>query len=208
MKRLPISSVPAELSYSVREIGKQWAFSELRPRLPFETKQHWDSLIHAWLVSDLPLVIRKSGGARGEMIVHQSGRKIILADNSPAQWAFSRAYAGELYALDDIRRLLENDKIPFAFATKSAEKARMTFRCTLSVADCVNTCDWKLCHIQEVGLKTRISVTDLPIEILERHFSLFLNPVNLFLVPLKWSGFGEIPEVIEEIGKFESANNR
>ena len=103
MKQLPNSSIPPELSQKASELGRQWASSDLRPRLALEMKEHWESLIRAWGDSDLPIVIRKSGGVRGSLVVHPSGRKLVMTDNSPAQWAFSRAFAGCAYSLSEIR---------------------------------------------------------------------------------------------------------
>lgn len=203
MGALPDSNLPTELSQKLRELGALWASSGSRPRLTPEMKKHWDSLIHAWADSDLPIAVRKSGGVRGGMVVHHSGRQVVQADNSPAQWAFTRAFAGYEYSLADIGRLLERDEIPFAFATKSSEKAQMRFRCTLSSADNVNKRGWKLCHIQEVGLNTRVQIQDLAIETLKEHFCYLLKPGNHFLIPLDWAGLGEVPEVIEQIRRFE-----
>jgi hypothetical protein len=127
-----------------------------------------------------------------------------LADNSPAQWAYCRAFAGYTYSLTDIVRLLDRDELPFTFAIKNAEKAQMKFKCTLSVKDNLNKRGWKLCHIEAVGLGTRVQVADLPIQELKDHFCKLLTPGNHFLVPLVWAGFGEVPEVIQEIRKLES----
>jgi len=95
--------------------------------------------------------------------------------------------------------MLSRDVIPFAYATKAAEKAQMKFRCTLAGADNVNKCGWKLCHIDDIGLSTRTPVSELPIESLVRHFTLFMKPSNHFVVPLAWSGLGEVREVIEAV---------
>jgi hypothetical protein len=203
MKLLPSNTPLPELAEQIRELGRIWASSNLRRRVVPTIRKHWDSLIDAWADSDLPLAIRKSGGVRGEAITHRSGRKLVLADNSPAQWAFSRAYRQEAYSLSEIRDLLEADRIPFAYATKKAEKSRMTYKCTLSTIDNVNKHGWKLCHIDDVGLNTRTQLAELPIETLINHFRLILKPSNHFLVPLEWAGLGELPEVISEIRKYE-----
>jgi hypothetical protein len=204
MKPLPTSSIPPELSERVRDIGRMWASSELRPRISASIKNHWDALIDEWIASDLPIAIRKSGGARGGSVTHQSGRKLILADNSPAQWAFARAYAGASYSLSEICDLLDKDEMPFAYATKSAEKSQMRYACTLSGPDNVNKRGWKLCHIDDVGLNARTKIEELPWPTLANHFRLLLRPSNHFLVPLEWAGLGEMPEVIAEIRNYES----
>jgi hypothetical protein len=135
--------------------------------------------------------------------MHQTGRKIVRADNSPAQWAFSRALGDRRYTLEAIRLFLERDDIPYAHATRKAEMAQMNFKRTLSASDNVNKHGWKLCHIDDIGLRSRTNPDQLPIERLIDHFSLFLKPSNHFLVPHAWSGLGELPEVIEEIRKVE-----
>ena len=187
------------ISEALAEIGRLWAQSDERPRVSSEARRSWDDLIDQWAASDLPLVIRKSGNIRGAAILHTTGREIVLADNSPAQWAFMRAYAGHSYSLSDISEMLARDVIPFAYATKSAEKAQMKFRCTLAGVDNVNKCGWKLCHVDDIGLSTRTPVGDVPLELLVRHFKLFMKPSNHFVVPLAWSGLGEVREVIEAI---------
>lgn len=200
---LPNATMPADLSQRIRELGSAWAALSLRPRLSHEIKRHWDALICQWAESDLPIAVRKSGAVRGESLIHRGGRKFILADNSPAQWAFSRAFAGHAYSLDDIRTLLERDEIPLAYASKCAERDQVHFKCTLSSADNVNKRGWKLCHIQDVGLRTKTRLEDLAVDTLIRHFCLFMLPSNHFVIPLEWSGLGELPEVIDEIRKYE-----
>ncbi len=203
MRNLPVSDISSELSCKLRDVGKLWASSERRPRLQPEIKRHWDELIDAWVDSDLPLVVRKSSRVRGEMIVHSDGRSIILADNSPAQWAFMRAFQSFTYSLDDIRRQLESDTIPFAFAAKRSEKPQMKYKGTLLAADNLNKRGWKLCHIDGVGLRSATRLEDFSIERLVRHFQLLLKPSNHFVVPLTWAGLGELPEVIDEVRQYE-----
>lgn len=190
---------PAAISRALAEIGSLWAESSERPRVSLQMRQAWDELIDQWVASELPLVIRKSGSIRGAILLHETGREVVLADNSPAQWAFMRAYTGHSYSQADIRDMLARDVVPFAYATRSAEKAQMKFRCTLAGADNVNKCGWKLCHIDDTGLSTRTAVSQLPLETLVRHFRLFMKPSNHFVVPLAWSGLGEVREVIEAI---------
>jgi len=169
-----------------------------------EVKQEWDKLIDKWADSDLPLAVRKSSGVRGSTIAHYSGRSIVLADNSPAQWAFMRAFQGSSYTLEQIKDQLDSDEIPFAFATRRSERSQMRYKRTLSAADSLNNRGWKLCHIDRVGLRSATLLEDFSIERLVRHFQLLLKPSNHFLVPLSWAGFGELPEVIDEVQKYES----
>ena len=101
MNQLPQSRISPELSKTLRNMGTIWAQSEDRPRLSPVIISHWDKLLEAWGASDLPLIIRKSSGIRGSLLMHSSGRGIILSDNSPAQWSFSRAFEGQLLKLED-----------------------------------------------------------------------------------------------------------
>jgi len=208
---LPLGTLPPaeEMSGALRkkisEVGELWAQSPLRPVISTATCRHWDSLIAEWSDSDLPLVIRKSSsGVRGERLTHESGRAIVVADNSPAQWAFRRAYAGELYSIDDIRRHFSEDKIPFAFATKSAEKSRTSYRCTLTACDSVNKLGWKLCHVKAVRLGTKGPLLGVELSALRDCFRRLLSPSNHFPVPLAWAGLGEVPEFIEQICNFDN----
>jgi hypothetical protein len=108
----------------------------------------------------------------------------LLLPNSPAQWAFAQACTGQVYTIEDIRDLLARDAIPFALATKGAEKSQMKYKCTIPAPDNVNNCGWKLCHIDKVGLSTRRSLAEIPITDLLRHFRLLMSPSNHFIVPL------------------------
>ncbi len=79
----------------------------------------------------------------------------------------------------------------------------MTYGCTLGSGDNVNKRGWKLCHIEDVGLNTKMAIETLSLESLVKHFKLLMAPSNHFLIPLDWGGLGEVPEVIEEIAAVE-----
>jgi hypothetical protein len=185
------------MSGLLTHLGEVWARTPERPRIAEPVRLAWDTLIEAWLESDLPLVVRKGGGVRGAELRHESGRRLIVADNSPAQWAFSRAFEGDTYDVNGIRLLLDRDEIPFAFASKTTEKSRMRYRRTLSARDNVNKHGWKLCHIDDVGLSTKTPLEAIGLEGLRGHFRRLLAPSNQFLVPLRWGGLGEVPEFID-----------
>lgn len=193
------SALPLGMSSLLTQLGELWALAPERPRVADSAKAAWNALIEAWIQSDLPIVIRKGGGIRGAELRHRSGRRLIVADNSPAQWAFTRAYEGEMHDVQSIRLLLQRDEIPFAFATKAAEKAKMTYKRTLSARDNVNKRGWKLCHIDDVGLSTKTPLEDIDLSELCAHFRRLLSPSNQFVVPLHWSGLGEVPEFIAAV---------
>lgn len=190
---------PGEMKALLETLGALWARSPSRPRVEKMVSDRWDHLIETWVASDLPLVVRKGGGIRGAELVHTTGRRLIVADNSPAQWAFSRALEGDVYEIETVRALLERDEIPFAYATKTAEKAKTRYKRTLAARDNVNRRGWKLCHIRDIGLSTRAPLETLALDVLEHHFRSFLAPSNQFLVPLRWGGLGEVPEFIEAL---------
>jgi hypothetical protein len=203
-KKYPID-IPEDMSLKARELGRMWAESSARPRLKPEIKERWNQLIQDW-VNDLgvPLVLRK-GGIRGSEVLHPgSGRKIITADNSPAQWVFTCAWDGKTYDIKTLKEDINNNKVPFAFATKTSEKSQMKYLGTvISCGVDLNQRGWKLCHIEPVGLNDKTLVENLPIEKLKEHMMLLLRPSNHFVVPKQWAGFGEIQEVIDEVCKFE-----
>jgi hypothetical protein len=203
MTHFPLSKSDSEFSEKLRELGRAWAYSPFRPRLSEATKAHWDNLLNEWATSDLPLVIRKGGAVRESVVKHSSGREVIIADNSPAQWSFSRAFDGQCFSLIDIRILLEKDSIPFTFATKLTEKSRMAYKRTLGTPDNVNKRGWKLCHIIDIGLNTKELIEVIPLVKLVEHFKLLIAPSNHFLIPLIWGGLGEVPEIIEEVATVE-----
>jgi hypothetical protein len=204
MRVMPKCSLPESMSRSIRSLGRRWATAKERPRVSPSAKGHWDQLLDEWIHSELPLVVRKGGGIRGAVVVHETGRKIILADNSPAQWAFSRAFHGGRYSLKQIRGLLERDKIPFAMVIPAASRGRVAHFCTLGIDDNLNKRGWKLCHVKEVGFRSRTPLEVLPLADISEHFRKLLAPSNHFLVPLVWGGLGEVPEVIDEIRKAEA----
>jgi len=191
--------IDAEMRAHIAELGKLWAKSPSRPRIDRAAVKHWDRLVAGWVESDLPLVVRKGGCVRGELIRHDSGRGLVVSDNSPAQWVFSRAFGGERPTLAGIQKLLDADEIPFAFATKTAEKSRIKYKRTLSPRDCVNKREWKLCHIEQVGLSTRDDLRCLPLPRLIGHMTRLLSPSNMFLVPKSLSGLGEVDDFITEV---------
>lgn len=153
----------------------------------------------------MPLAIRKSESSRGAVVLHQSGRELICADNSPAQWAFAQAFAGKSYTLSDVERILGRDELPFAFAIKGKEKSELTYRRSLGSGG-VNRRGWKLCHIDGVGLRSRIPLAEMAIESLKAHFVRLMSPGNHFLVPKIWGGLGEVPEFIAAIREYERHN--
>lgn len=131
-----MDELPDEMKRLIMQLGETWAHHRLRPTVaPHVVVQAWDELLEDWASFDLPLVVRKGGGVRGSEVKHGTGRAVVIADNSPAQWAFANAIRGQTFQLRDIRHLLDLDEIPFAFAIKRNEKDQVRYKCTLKPRD-------------------------------------------------------------------------
>lgn len=192
------SILPDEIERLLTEISRSWAESLIRPRLKKQISGHWDKLIQAWIdTKDLPLYIRKRSENRGQVLSHMSGRKLIPTDNSPAHWSFIESYRASLPTIDDIHNLIKEDKIPIAMAFKREEKKKAVCKGLRSYIQNPNNLGWKICHKFPIGLKQSGRITEIPIEKLEIHFRYFMSPSNMFLIPKKLSGLGEIPKLAE-----------
>lgn len=188
------SDLPKELVHPLTIWAQQWAQSSIRPRLKNTARDYWSDLIERWLNDDdMPLFIRR-GSQKGQLVTHASGRDVVYTDNTPAIWMFTRAFDANLMAYEDLKEFVLARKFPVAFAFETRLKERATYKETMQ--DDLNTKGWKLCHIENVGKGTP-NLIQGPISNLTSHFQRFLDPRNMFLVPKRWSGLGEIPEVIE-----------
>jgi hypothetical protein len=190
-----------DLENLVKQLSKIWFQSEIRPRLPIEVSQKWDIVISQWAESeDMPLLIRKRKDNAGSELPHSSGRKIVPVDNSPAQWVFAMAHNGMDINLGIIKEILKKDGIPMSFAPANKEIVKAKYKCVLGTTTELNKKGWKLSHINPVGLKTRKQLIEIPIDKLKDHFIKLMSPSNMFLVPKKWSGLAEFPEMLELLG--------
>lgn len=190
----PQYAISLEMREKARELGQLWAASTARPRIDPDIIAHWNELINDWANDgELPLLIRKQGNGRGERRVLQNGREVIQTDNSPAQWAFCCAKAGNTPSIDDIKQMMKESRIPVSFVKLQS--------CGITL----NPEGWKLCHIRRVGLGVRKPIEELPIEQLTERFCWLMNPKNHFLVPKIWSGMGELQEVIDAVCEFDSS---
>lgn len=192
--------LPQDIVALIEQFGRAWADSPLRPRPSAVALALWSALLEAWVEDDgVPLFVRKHSANRGSVILHASGRALVPCDNSPAQWAFVMAAAGECPTLHDIKSMFAEDAIPVAMIQKAAERASAKQRCTLSRQFSVNHHGWKLAHIQQIGLNERTSIAELPMERLVSHFRALMSPSNMFVVPLAWAGMAEVEPVIQAI---------
>lgn len=192
--------LPQDIVALIEQFGRAWADSPLRPRPSAVALAQWSTLLEAWVEDDgVPLFVRKHSANRGSVILHASGRALVPCDNSPAQWAFVMATAGECPTLPDIKSMFAEDAIPVAMIQKTAERASAKQRCTLSRQFSVNHHGWKLAHIQQIGLNERTAISALPMERLAAHFRALMSPSNMFVVPLAWAGIAEIEAVCRAV---------
>lgn len=193
-------SLPEHAASLVRAAALAWRDSPARPHPAHAVLDHWDELIDRWIANpSAPLLVRK-GGPRGAPQRHRSGRIVVAVDNSPAHWAMASALLGRCPSLEEALSELRNGDLPIAFALDAAE-ARIADRYTGLLGRSpagrhLNKGGWKVCHIDDVGIGARVSVTDLDEAVLDRHFSSLMRPRNMFLVPTTHAGFGELPEVV------------
>ncbi|MEC8534438.1 MAG: hypothetical protein VXZ00_10605, partial [Pseudomonadota bacterium] len=165
-----------------------------------EALKRWDLVIEAWAESDLPLLCRTPNWGRGAEDVHDSGRLLTCADNTPAHWAFAMALKGQTPTLEEISTLFDRGEMPLAFAIKAAEKPRLKYaRGGLSSKLRLNKDGWKVCHVSQAGLRLPGHPTTHPLPIIKAHFKRFMSPRNMFLVPLALGGLGETPQMIDAI---------
>jgi hypothetical protein len=197
--------LPSDLGEAVRQLASLWASHTDRPRIDKTIVGRWDRLIAAWIEEkQLPLFVRKYGKehhVRGEVSYHKSGRALIHADNSPTFWSYALAYSYECPSVSDIDGLL--GEIPIAFPNLTAvEKARSTYQCTpnqMSNPNDPNKREWKVCHKTKLG-RLPGEIEQVPIQNIEKHFLRFISPSNIFLVPKKLAGLGELDEFCDAIG--------
>ena len=193
--------LPPNMTELIVRLAELWAQNPERPRPSSQVCEHWDRLIAAWADDvTLPLYIRKVANNRGSVVVHISGRHLVPTDNSPAQWAFALAILGEMPSLEDIRRMIEEDRIPVAMIFKSIERITAKYRCTLGTVVNPNSAGWKVAHIKDVGFGNRKDLVELESNILLDHFRKLMMPGNMFVVPTKYSGLGELPEFCKAVG--------
>lgn len=188
-------ALPPEAEELIVRLARVWVAYPCRPRPEPKVLDHWDELIKAWADdTSLPLYARKAANNRGSAILHRSGRVIVPTDNSPAHWSFAASVLGMTPTLEDVRLLVSSDSIPVAMILKSVERQAARFKCTLGKVPSLNASGWKLAHVDGVGLATTVPLTDLGETQLREHFLRLMSPRNMFVVPTKYSGLGELPE--------------
>ena len=176
-----------------------------------ETTRRWDALIDLWADDDcLPLFVRKSGknAPRGSVESHSDGRKIVFVDNSPAQWAWSKATRRECPTIESLVKTINDggadDHIPVAHTLTTAEwenPDRSKFATALTRLDgkdfYLGQKNLKLAHIDDVKLAGAGDVKKRKLTHLKEHFKRLMKPSNMFVVPLRLHGLSEVKEIVE-----------
>lgn len=192
--------LPAEILKAAEALSYAYAKSAVRPRLAPDVLRHWDSLIDAWSEDSLlPLFVRKQNADIGSALMHTgTGRVLAPCDNSPAHWAMMKAFEkGSAVTLSEIRELYI--RIPVTMAMSKVEIQAAHFKAVLSAHGSVNDNGWKLDHIEEVGLKSRGRIEDMPMDSLKRHFRQLMKPSNMILIPTALKGLGDLPSFLSII---------
>ena len=198
------SPLPPDIQAPIEQFATAWAQSLVRPHPTKDQLEVWDRLIDAWIEdTTLPLFVRRFNEAlpRGSRLMHESGRYLVPTDNTPAHWAFSEACAASIHNLDQVRELLVADKVPIAMMLNASEKASAHHR-GVGRKGLLNDKGWKLCHVESVKVG-RGNVLKMPIGKLQEQFHRFMSPRNMFLIPLRLGGMGEVQEVIDAIRRFD-----
>jgi hypothetical protein len=181
-----------ELSPAIEELGRSWFHSLHRPSPSAAILEAWSRLLGRWAEDPcLPLLVRKPRGNRGAVIWHQSGRMILLADNSPAHWAFAKACRDHCPKEGELLPMLEREEIPVAMAMTAQERNAADYRAMLRAHN-VGSHGWKLAHLRPVGLRSSVAVEHVALSELQSHFIDFLSPSNHFVVPTAIAGLAEV----------------
>lgn len=191
-----VDPIGPDIRNRIKEIGRLWKESESSLKIvDMKILDSWEQLILSWAKNkNMPLIIRK-GNARGQEFEHSSGRKIVISDNTFALWVYRNALGQKEYTLDDIKQMLDDNKVPMVYALTKEEKEKAKYTRTLGEFSISN---WKLCHIKPVGLNSRKHIKDIEIEKLIECFKRYANPKNMFVLPKEIGGLGEIQEFIDE----------
>ena len=157
-------------------------------------RAQWKKLLHEWeLEEDIPLLVRKDVASkrRGSVVFHESGRRLVRCDNSPAQWGCWLAVAGRTPSIAQVRESFARDEIPVAIAFAREERQQAQYRCHLGKYS-VNERGWKLCHVEPVGMNVRTPLERIPIAQVQAAFRNLLDPANYFLLAKSLGGLGEV----------------
>ncbi len=180
-----------DLLEPLAEFGRRWAVSPLRICPSAASLNLWDRFLLDWQKTDRPLLLR-DGRNRGMEATTFTGRKVIFADNTPANIVFDLALQGVTPLMEGWDGNISTSPIPLTFVTKGKFAKR-----------CLNKAGWKICHIEPVSDRKRYKIENAPIELIEAEFYRFLSPRNMFLIPKELSGAGEIDVIVNAVKKID-----
>lgn len=189
--------IQKQIIQEIKSLGKLWKSSQ--KCISTDVLNSWDDLISEWIEDEsMPLIIRKSNCRGQEFVNEKTGRKIIVSDNAFAVWVYRNVLEGKTYSLLEIKNKLINNEIPMVYALSKADKEKAKYTKPLgknAISDGDNK--WKLCHIERVGLGTRQKIEQIDIETIKEKFKKYVNPMNMFLLPIGIGGLGEIEDFIK-----------
>ena len=147
----------------------------------------WDSVV-GQMVEDpaVPLFIRQRGGkGRGSVIIHNSGRELLLVDNAPANFFLSAAIHGHQFSIPQLMTMLASGQLPVAIILTRVERQNARFtgsqRRKMTPPN-LNTLRFRVDHCAPIGLNAAlVGLATLRIKDLEEHTRLFLSVSNMFL---------------------------
>lgn len=198
------SQYAKQLSNSIKIIAKEWR--NISQNLVFDKQvlNHWNILTSSWIESNnIPLIIRSKKYPKGIEIIHETGRKIIPSDNSPALWIAEQILHKNEPTLDEIESCIHAMEIPFSFIQKKNTNLNLKYKTSCTYNKILTKKEWKLCHINNVGLNKKGDISKLNIEFLKGKSFNLINPYNFFLLPKTIGGLGEISYFIESLQEEE-----
>lgn len=196
--------LPENILQAAQRLAAAYWDSPIRPKLSEDVIQHWDSLIDAWADDvTLPLFIRKQSADIGSILQHGASlRPLAPCDNSPAHWVVITAFStGRRFSLAEIKAAIEKHAIPVTMAMSKADIVASAMKGVLAKTKGFNASDygWKVDHVDDVGLKQRLRIQEMPIGDLKDHFKRMMKPSNIVLVPSVLKGLGDMPAFIRYI---------
>jgi len=200
------SNVSTEFTHALSTLAELWGRSKLRPKIDSKIEYKWRNVIDEWIESDIPLLIRKNNGNDKGSVHTNEGRKFIIVDNSPAQWAYALAFHGRVPELGEIRDWLVGEdnlpptveEIPIAMVLTANHRNDPTrYQMRLLPEFNLNKLGWKLAHIESIGIRMAGDIERIEVERLKTHFRLLMSPSNMFVIPKHLAGLAEVPEFLE-----------
>lgn len=191
--------VGTDIRNKIKEIGLLWKSSENRLKVSMDVLYSWERLISEWVKDEsMPLIIRKSS-QRGQEIIHSSGRKVIISDNTFALWVYRNVLDGKTFDILELKNKLNNNEVPMVYALTKEDRKKVKYTKILG-KDALSNAEvkWKLCHIEPVGLNSHKNIVDLDVNEIIKYFKRYANPMNMFILPKEIGGLGEIQEFIDE----------